>query len=307
MVFDMKYDNEGKLVRKCRYVIRGFRQREGIDYDKVYAPTLNKMSIKILLQISVIKGWKRKLADVGGAFVEAEVERKLYATVTDVLGNVIPTRLLKALYGLKQAALLWNEKLDNIMTAIGLTKLVSDPCIYIERDVDHNIIMMVSVHVDDMLVISKTDHIGNRFMAIFARCVTKLKHIRDFNKYLGIEINHNLSNANEIILHQYGYLDELLLRYNTTRRKTHTPMQSNMVIDYNVPEVTALETPALIHTLQELSGTCLFLAACTRPDILSTVGMLSQYTTKPSRMHMHIFYFVLFLSTPILISIYLIS
>ena len=52
-VFTTKTDENNKTTKfKARLVARGFSQKEGIDFDLTYSPTLNLDCIKLILFLS---------------------------------------------------------------------------------------------------------------------------------------------------------------------------------------------------------------------------------------------------------------
>ena len=52
-VFKKKTDMEGKVITyKARLVLKGYRQRQGVDYDETFSPVIMVKSIQILLDIT---------------------------------------------------------------------------------------------------------------------------------------------------------------------------------------------------------------------------------------------------------------
>ena len=58
----------------------------------------------------------------------------------------------KTYYRLKQSGNTWNDELNNKLLKINFKRLVSDPCIYIKRDTNNNIVCIIGVYVDDILL-----------------------------------------------------------------------------------------------------------------------------------------------------------
>ena len=52
MVYKTKCDSKGNIERfKVRLVVKGFTQREGIDYNETFSPVLCKDSFRIIMAL----------------------------------------------------------------------------------------------------------------------------------------------------------------------------------------------------------------------------------------------------------------
>ncbi|GJP80259.1 hypothetical protein CLOP_g10491 [Closterium sp. NIES-67] len=59
MIYRHKYGPEGELTcYKSRLVARGFQQTKGKDYDEVFAPVGKGTTLRVLLAIAALLGWK---------------------------------------------------------------------------------------------------------------------------------------------------------------------------------------------------------------------------------------------------------
>ena len=108
LVYKVKRDKHGAIVKhKARLVARGFVQREGINFEEVFAPVARMESVRLLLALAATKDWRIHHLNVKSAFVNGElaetvfVKQPLGFTVKGAEHRVL--RLRKALYGLRQA------------------------------------------------------------------------------------------------------------------------------------------------------------------------------------------------------------
>ena len=58
-IFKLKHAADGSIEKyKARFVARGFSQKEGIDYDETFAPVARYTSIRTIISLISIFGWK---------------------------------------------------------------------------------------------------------------------------------------------------------------------------------------------------------------------------------------------------------
>ena len=48
-LFKLKNDNEKLLKYKARLVVKGFGQKQGIDFDEIFSPIVKMCSIRVIL------------------------------------------------------------------------------------------------------------------------------------------------------------------------------------------------------------------------------------------------------------------
>ena len=63
---------------KARYVAKGFKQVERLDYFESFAPTCKPKTFKILLQLSSVRGHVMQQFDVNTAFLHSPIEGEVY-------------------------------------------------------------------------------------------------------------------------------------------------------------------------------------------------------------------------------------
>ncbi len=70
-VFKTKQDSNAKITRyKTRWVVQGFHQQYGVDFDETYASVVKSNSYKVLLAIATFFGWPVDHMDIITAFFE---------------------------------------------------------------------------------------------------------------------------------------------------------------------------------------------------------------------------------------------
>ena len=159
-VFRIKYDQTGKVVEryKVRIVARGFTQREGVDYQEVFAPVANLESVRIIVALAAKYKFNLELdqMDVSTAYLNGELDEELYMLPP----SGVPIQpgycwhLKRSLYGLKQAGRTWNKTLDRKLRELGFVRLDAETCLYLFRKEGQ--ICFLVVYVDDLLLAAST-------------------------------------------------------------------------------------------------------------------------------------------------------
>ena len=122
-VYKLKKNPLDEVVKhKSRLVVKGYRQREMIDYDEVFALLAHFESIHIFIVLEAQECWSLHHLDVKSAFLNGEIKEEIYVSQSDGYvkeGNEEwVLKLKKALNGLKQAPKAWNSKLDDTLKSI---------------------------------------------------------------------------------------------------------------------------------------------------------------------------------------------
>ncbi|KAH9295153.1 hypothetical protein KI387_038741, partial [Taxus chinensis] len=65
---------------KASLVAKGYAQKEGIDYEETFAPTLKIKTIKVVYALAAQKGWRFQQMDVKSAFLNGDLKEEVYMT-----------------------------------------------------------------------------------------------------------------------------------------------------------------------------------------------------------------------------------
>lgn len=118
-----KHDaNRVVTKHKVHFVVRGFDQQEGIDFQETFTPTARFSALMIMFSISVKKQWFLWRFDVGLAYPHSPINEDIYIGPPDVFpckSSGMVLMLKRALYGTKQAARCWWKYFLKVLNGIG--------------------------------------------------------------------------------------------------------------------------------------------------------------------------------------------
>ena len=278
-VYKIKYKSDGTVERyKARLVAKGYSQMEGLDFHETFAPVAKLVTVKVLLALASIKNWHLHHLDVNNAFLHGDLEEDVYMQLPPgfhLKGETRVCKLHKSLYGLKQASRQWFAKLSSALLAAG----------YFQSKVDYSLFTKVSdgsfiallIYVDDILVCSN-DLSAISSLKSYLHDHFALKDLGSLKYFLGLEVARS---KNGIYLSQRKYaLDILEDTGFLGSRSSTTPMDPNLQL--NSVHGDLLHDASLYR---RLIGRLIYLTI-TRPDIVFSVQILSQFMDKPRQPHL---------------------
>ena len=78
-VFKTKCDSKGNIEwYKARFVVKGFTQKEGIDYKETFSPVSSKDSFRIIMALVAHFDLELHQMDVKTAFLNGNIEETIY-------------------------------------------------------------------------------------------------------------------------------------------------------------------------------------------------------------------------------------
>ena len=73
-LFKLKNDNEKLLKYKARLVVKGFGQKQGIDFDEIFSPVVKMCSIRVILGLAASMNFKLEQLHVKTVFLHGELD-----------------------------------------------------------------------------------------------------------------------------------------------------------------------------------------------------------------------------------------
>lgn len=145
-------ENDQSDRYKARLIVRGFTQKETINYDELYSPVAKMSTIRTLLSVGNQFGYHFKQLDVKTAFLNGILNENVYIYppegMSHKVGHVF--KLNKSLYGLKQSSKCWNNKINEFLLSLGFKRSNNDYCLY--SKVHNNEIIYLLIYVDDIIL-----------------------------------------------------------------------------------------------------------------------------------------------------------
>jgi hypothetical protein len=78
-IFKIKHVADGSIEKfKAMFVARGFSQIEGVDYEETFSLVARYASIRVVISIASVIGWRIHQMDVKTTFLNEIIEEEVY-------------------------------------------------------------------------------------------------------------------------------------------------------------------------------------------------------------------------------------
>ncbi|KAF0709191.1 hypothetical protein AaE_012946 [Aphanomyces astaci] len=277
-----KTDAEGNVIRwKARWVLKGFSQIAGVDYDESSSNVIKMTSIRAICAVATSRRMVIEQADAVNAYIQATLGRPIWAVEPE--GHVTQrgkaALVTMALYGLNQSGHEFEKHCKKQIASLGWAQSAHDPCVF-TRGQDNDL-EILGTYVDDFIVATPTQEKTDKIMTTLAAKI-ELKRQGPVHYLLGIRISRNMDEAT-LTMSQDAYAAKVLDRFGMTNcHPVATPEladQEDLWHDENQPSVDQGEYRAMI-------GSLVYLMVCTRPDIAHAVQRLSCHLHAPRTPHL---------------------
>ncbi|KAJ8139395.1 hypothetical protein OY671_007393 [Metschnikowia pulcherrima] len=295
-VYTHKEDDLKGAVYKARCVVQGFRQKEGIHFNKyrVSSPVVDLSSIRTLTAIATELDYPIHHLDIKSAYLNAPLPKGEEIYVTPPPGYDTKEGhcwlLKKSVYGMKQSGFEWYTCLASQLKKLGLKQNDLEETIFTKESEYGRLI--VALYVDDLFLVASNERVLDVFKSDLEN-VFDLKYFGLVSEYLGIEFEKTDSGYT---MGQRKFLEALI---ETFRPHGIFPHKSPMKVDYdgygstnNAKEDAFFETPrdespALVGSMKTQYesgvGSINWAANNTRPDLAFVANSLASRASNPSQ------------------------
>ena len=187
-VFSQKIAENGQSIRyKARWVVKGFEQREGIEYSDVFASVVKTATWKTLVAIATAKGWFMEQMDIVTAFLHGDLQETIYVEQPHgIAKGTLVCKLNKALYGLKQSPRAWYKHLSAKLKDLKYTRSSYDHSLFYSLNQQ----VYVTIYVDDFVIFGPNFSAIKKLKEELSK-VFKMKDLSPLKCFLGQEVTRS--------------------------------------------------------------------------------------------------------------------
>ncbi|KAG6706623.1 hypothetical protein I3842_07G230600 [Carya illinoinensis] len=253
-VYRVITEHDGSKRYKARLVVKGFQQKQGIDYSEIFSPVVKITTIRMVLAMVATEDLFLEQLDVKTTFLNGDLEEDIYMhqpegfVVQGKEGSVC--RLKKSLYGLNKAPRQWYKKFDNFMHSARYIRCKADHCCYVRHFDNFYIILLL--YVDDMLIagasIDEINNLKKQMSEHFA-----MKDLGAAKQIFGMRIVRDRVRGT-LRLSQTEYVKKVLSRFNMDKAKpVGTPLGSHFRLSKNQSPESEEEQDYMTCTQEEVN------------------------------------------------------
>jgi hypothetical protein len=264
---------------KAHWVLPGFTQRPGVDYDETFSPIVKPATVQTVLTLAVSRGWPMHHLDVKNAFLHGTLSGTIYCS--QPIGFVDPAqpqlvcRLNKSLYDLRQPPRVWCHCLASYLVSLGFMEAKWDTLLFIYRRGTDTAYLLL--YVDNIVLTALSSELLQHTTTALQQRFT-MKDLNPLPHFLGISVEQR---SDDLFLHQCQYARDILKHASMTDCKpcsTLVDTQAKVSSDMGGPVCDPTTYHSLAGALQYLT----FI----RPDIAYAVQQVCLHMHDPCEPHL---------------------
>ncbi len=275
-----KKKNPGDTVNrfKARLVVKGYRQKYGVDYHETFSPVIRFDILRTTLALAAVHGWNINTIDFTQAYLNATLQEDLWVTLPDMSVK----KLKRALYGLKQAGIQWNRTYaDAIMQREHWKCSNYDDCLFYAISPRDKRIAILWVYVDDSAQTGdweeETQNMKEHLLQKFPG-----KDLGSIQNYQGMEVERKHEGG--IFIHQREYTRKVVREFlGEVARPARMPMEKGTDLSPKKKNEEPLDM--IKYPYRRALGQILYIANTTHPDLSNAARELGAASCAPTMRH----------------------
>ncbi|CAI7822856.1 unnamed protein product [Closterium sp. NIES-54] len=274
-IFRVKRPPGSPPVFKARYVVRGFSQRQGVDYFQTFSPTPKMTTLRVLLHVAAQRDYELHSLDFSTAFLQGSLHEEIWLRrppgFTGSFPPITQWSLRRPVYGLRQAPCEWHDTLRTTLAALGFSPSTADPSLFLRTD---TLLppFYILVYVDD-LVFATADTAGLTYVKSELQKRHTCTDVGELRSYLGLQITRDRA-RHTITLTQSHMVQQVLQRFDFMYS---SPQATPLSTGHSLSALLSDESVEPSGSYPELVGCLMYLMTCTRPDLAYPLSILARY------------------------------
>ncbi|GFH52929.1 hypothetical protein CTEN210_09405 [Chaetoceros tenuissimus] len=269
---------------KARLNFDGSKSKKGIHYDQTYAPVASWTSVRLLLTLVCVHGWKTQQLDFVSAFTQAPIDKELYMEIPrgiQVEGADNPKdyclKIHKNIYGQKSAGRTWNQYLVKKLTQeLGFTQSKIDECVFYRGRT------MYVLYTDDSILAGPSQKEIDQIIEDIRKAKLEITIEGTLEDFLGVNIDRREDGT--IHLSQPQLISQILKDLKMDEDRTNekdTPASSSKLLSRHSDSE---DFDKSFH-YRSIIGKLNYLEKGSRSDIAYITHQCARFTTAPKEEH----------------------
>ena len=297
-VWKLKVNKDGSIERyKARKVVQGFRLRQGEDYYDTYSPTMSATTLRMLVAISTQTGETLSGADVGNAYLEADMDDDQivyieqdpeYIKDPNFSAEDYVLRLRKCLYGMPHSGRAFGQKLDAVLQKLNFRRCNADKALYHKVAASGKRII-IGTYVDDIVCMTSCEEARAEWRRAMDEAFLRVTYDDELDWMLNMEINRrtNSSGSRTTSISQRLAIERLAKSIPgiESDRKRAVPMHASTQTARRSKDAPTENEHEYSFKFASVIGALMYIANWTRPDLVTAVNRLARYMTDPTDEH----------------------
>ncbi|CAI7906797.1 unnamed protein product [Closterium sp. NIES-53] len=260
---------------KARYVVRGFSQRQGVDYFHTFSSTPKMTTLRVLLHVAPQRDYELHSLDLSTASLQGNLHEEIWLRRPPGFTGSFPADTLWSLrrpvYDLRPAPRKWHVTLRTTLAALGFTPSTADPSLFLRTGTSLPP-FYVLMYVDD-LVFATADTEALTLVKSELQKRHTCTDLGELRSYLGLQITRDRAWCT-ITLTQSHMVHQVLQRFGF---QFSSPQPTPLSTGHSLSAPPYDESVEPSGPYPELVGCLMYVMTCTRPDLTYPISLLARY------------------------------
>ncbi|CAI7819362.1 unnamed protein product [Closterium sp. NIES-54] len=284
-IFRVKRPPGSPPAFKARYVARGFRQRQGVDFFQTFSPTPKMTTLWVLLHVAAQCDYELHSLDFSTAFLQCSLHEEIWLRRPPGFTGPFPAgtqwSLRRPVYGLRRALRGWHNTLRTTLADLGFASSSADPSLFLRTDTSLPT-FYVLVYIDDLVFAT-----GDTEALALVKAELQERHtctdLGELHSYLGLQITRDRARRT-ITLTQSHMVHQVHQRFGF---QFSSPQPTPLPTGHSLSAPPSDDSVEPSGPYPELVGCLMYMMTCTRPDLKYPLSLLARYVAPGRHRKVH--------------------